>query len=94
MHSSDSDKYRSVAISSLLEKILDHIIIVKKSDALTTSQYQYGFKANSSTVLYSTMAIETVQCYTENGSRPMYVLLLDASKAFDKVAFNMLFKEL
>ena len=52
---SDSDKYRSIAISTLLGKILDHIIIVKQSDALTTSQHQYGFKANSSTVLYSTM---------------------------------------
>ena len=41
---SDSDKYRSIAISSILGKILDHIIIVKQSDALTTSQDQYGSK--------------------------------------------------
>ena len=91
---SDSDKYRSIAISTLLGKILDHIIIVKQSEALTTSQHQYGFKANSSTILCSTMVIETVQYYTENGARPVYVLLLDASKAFDKVAFNVLFNEL
>ena len=32
---SDSDKYRSIAISSILRKILDHIIIGKQSDALT-----------------------------------------------------------
>ena len=67
---SDSDKYRSIAISSILGKFLD-IIIVKQSDALTTSQHQYGFKANSSTVLCSTMVIETVQYYTENGARPV-----------------------
>ena len=65
---SDSDKYRSIAISTLLGKILDHIIIVKQSEALTTSQHQYGFKANSSTILCSTMVIETVQYYTENGA--------------------------
>ena len=47
----DTDKYRSIAISSLLIKILDHIIIVKQSEALKTSNYQFGFKANSSTVL-------------------------------------------
>ena len=41
---SDSDKHRSIAISSLLGKILDHIIIGKQSDALTTSQHQYGIK--------------------------------------------------
>ena len=91
---SDSDKYRRIAISSILGKILDHVIIVKQSDALTTSQHQYGFKANSSTVLCSTMVNETVQYYTENGARPVYVLLLDASKGFDKVAFNDLFNEL
>ena len=39
---------------------------------------------------------ETVQYYTENGGKPVYVLLLDASKTFDKVAFNvdLLFNEL
>ena len=53
-----------------------------------------AFKPNSSTVLCSTMVNETVQYYTENGGKPVYVLLLDASKAFDKVAFNVLFNEL
>ena len=32
------------------------------------------------------MANESVQYYTENGAKPVYVLLLNASKAFDKVA--------
>ena len=91
---SDSDKYKSIAISILLGKILDHIIILKQSEALKTSNYQFGFKANSSTVLCSTMVNETVQYYTEYGAKPVYVLLIDASKAFDKVAFNVLFNEL
>ena len=52
---SDSDKYRSIAISSLLKKILDHIIIEYQSEALKTSNYQFGFKEKSSTVLCSTM---------------------------------------
>ena len=58
---SDSDKYRSITISSLLGKILDYIIIVKQSEALKTSNYEFGFKANSSTVLCSIMVNETVQ---------------------------------
>ena len=77
-----------------MEKILNHIIIERPSEARKTSHYQYGFKPNSSTVLCSTMANEIVQYYTENGGKPVYVLLLDASKAFDKVAFNVLFNEL
>ena len=67
---------------------------MKQSDALTTSQHQYGFKANCSTVLCSTMVNETVQYYTENGAKRVFVLLIDDSKAFEKVAFNVLFNEL
>ena len=90
----DSDKYRRIVISSLLGKILDHIIILKQFDALTTFQHQCGSKANSSTVLCSTMVIETVQYYTENGAKRVYVLFLNASKAFDKVAFNVIVNKL
>ena len=35
-----------------------------------------------------------MQCYTENSGKPIYVLLLDASKAFDKVSFNVSFNKL
>ena len=40
------------------------------------------------------MVTETIQYYTENGCKGVFLLLLDASKAFDKVAFHMLFNEL
>ena len=88
---SDSNMYRSIAISSLLSKILDNIIIEQQYSSLSTSCYQFGFKPNSSTVLCSTMLIETVQYYLEKGDKSVYVLLLDASKAFDKVSFDVLF---
>ena len=81
-------------VSLLSRCILDHIIIEKQSEALKISNYPFGFKAISSTVLCSTMVNETVQYYSENGSKPVFVLLLDDSKAFDKVAFNVLFNEL
>ena len=90
----DSEKYRSIAISSLLSKILDHIIIDQQSQFLTTSNYQFGFKPKLSTVLCTSMINETIQYYTANGGKPVYLLLLDASKAFDKVSFTMLFNML
>ena len=80
-----SDKYRSIAISSVIGKILDHIIIDRQSEFLKTSDYQCGFKPKSSTILCSTMVNETIQYYTENGGKRVYVLLLNATKAFDKV---------
>ena len=87
----DSDKYRSIAISSILSKVLDYIIIDNQKLALQTSDYQFGFKSKSSTVLCTTMVTETIQYYTENGCKGVFLLLLDASKAFDWVVFHMLF---
>ena len=48
---SNSEMYRSIAISSLLSKIFDNVIIERQPDFLSTSNYQFGFKAKSSTVL-------------------------------------------
>ena len=71
--------------------ILDYNIIDQQADFLATSDYQFGFKSNSSTMLCSTMLIETIQYYDENGRQPFYVLFLDASKAFDRVCYSELF---
>ena len=38
------------------------------------------------------MVNETIQYYTEKGGRAVYLLLLDASKAFDKVSYKKLFE--
>ena len=40
------------------------------------------------------MVKETIHYYLENGGKPVHLLLLDARKAFDKVAYDMLFKVL
>ena len=90
----DSDKYRSIAISSLLSKLLDYVIIKQQKISLKTSDYQFGFNPESSTILCTTMVKETIQYYSENRGKPVHLLLLDAKKAFDKVAYDMLFKVL
>ena len=88
----DSNMYRSIAISSIMSKILDNVIIEQQQFALSTSAYQFGFKSKASIVLCSTMVVETVQYYLEKGDHSVCVLLLDASKAFDKVPFEKLFE--
>ena len=63
-----------------------HILLFSMvSTALTCC---FVFALLSYTIQYA------VQYYTENGGKPVYVLLLDTSKAFDKVAFNVLFNKL
>ena len=79
------------ATSSILTKILDFVIIDQQVDSLAKSDYQFGFKSHSSTILCSTMLIETSQYYDEYGSQAVYVLFLDASEALDRVCYSELF---
>ena len=86
----DSDNYRSIAIGSILCKILDHVLIEKHAKVLSSSSMQFGFKAQHSTVMCSFVVQEVIEHYTSRGS-DCHVLLLDASKAFDRIHFVKLF---
>ena len=87
---SDSSNYRAIAISSLLGKIFDLIVLTEQCKSLQTDQLQFGFKQHSSTVICTALLKDTIEYYTENGS-DCYLLLLDASKAFDRVEYVKLF---
>ena len=77
--SSNSDNFRSIAIRSILNKILDYLIIDQQAHSLIASDDQFGFEPNSSTVLCTTMLVETVQYYDENCRQPVYVIQVDIS---------------
>ena len=83
-----SENYRPIAISILLSKVFDNIIISQQHDFLFSSTYQFGFKPYFSTVLCSTLLIETIGHYVHDSCQPAYVLLLDA---FDTMCYNELF---
>ena len=67
------------------------MIIAKCRDKLMTSDLQFGLKRCHSTVLCTALYKETVQHFVNRGST-VYSVLLDASKAFDKVHYGTLFK--
>ena len=71
-------------------KILDKIIMSLQSEYLMTSELQFGFKEHSSTIMCSTLLGETVEYYGSNNSS-FYVLLIGASKAFDRLCHSKLF---
>ena len=88
---SDSSNYRGITLCSALCKISDNIILNRYKDRLYTSDLQYAFKSEHSTIECSMVVQETIRYYLENGSN-IYACLIDSSKAFDRVEFTKLFE--
>ena len=66
-------------------------MIQKIEDKITTTSYQFAYKQGYSTSMCSFLVAETIQYYKSHGS-DVYMLSLDASKAFDRVKYTKLFK--
>ena len=77
--------------SSVIGKMIDWVILNKNSKILRTSDLQFAYKSRHSTVQCTFMANEVIQYYC-NGGGHVYTLLLDASKAFDRVEYVKLFQ--
>ena len=86
------DNYRALTLGSIIDKLYDAIIIKQQTVVFNTSELQFGFKDGLSTTMCTFMVKETISYYVNNGST-VHVLLLDASKAFDRVNYFMLFKK-
>lgn len=87
----DSNNYRAIALSNVLGKLFDKIILFKHEPDFSTSDMQFGFKKHSSTTICTAVLDEIVNYYNDKGS-DVYAVLLDASKAFDRVHHLKLFK--
>lgn len=88
-----SKNYRSIALSSLILKILDWVIIILYGEFLQFDDFQFGYQNNSSTSLCSWVALETIYQYLQaNGT--VYGCFMDCTKAFDTVKHSLLFQKL
>ena len=88
-----SDNYRLIAISSLILKIFDHLILFLFSASFVSPHLQFGFQRNLSTTLCTWTLLESINYFTNRGSS-VYLCLLDLTKAFDLVKHNILFRKL
>lgn len=86
----DSENYRGIALSSCLSKIHDIIIMNKYSGKLCTSDMQYAFKGKHGTTM-CTLMLKEVASYFKRNNSDIYMGLIDASKAFDRVRHDRLF---
>lgn len=86
----DSSNYRAISLNSVLSKILDYMIIKILDNKIMTSEYQFAYKSDFSTSLCTFIVAETIQYYRNQGSN-VYALLIDATKAFDRVQYSKIF---
>ena len=88
-----SNNYRLIGISSLIIKILDFLLLNIFPEELLPSSLQFGFLKQSSTTMCTWTLNEVTNYFTNRGS-PVYICLLDMTKAFDNIKLNILFQKL
>ena len=87
---SSSNNYRSIALSSLVLKIFDWIILLLHCAKLSTDELQFGYQQKTSTNMCTWLAIEAIDYFLRNGSE-VFVGVMDMAKAFDNVKQSVLF---
>ena len=89
---SDSNNYRSIAISSVILKHLDWVIIYIKIRC-TSIHSKFNYQPNCSSTMCIWMVIETIDYFLRNNSEE-FICTMDMTKAFDKVKHSILFQKL
>ena len=90
---SDSNNYRLISLSTIFSKVLESVLLIKCGEYLTSCANQFGFKSSHSTDLCIYTLKEYIEFYKDRGTT-VYVTFLDASKAFDKLNYWLLFDKL
>ena len=88
-----SSNYRLIAITSLILKLFDHLVLELCYNDLKSSPHQMGFQRGLSTSMCTWSVLETINFYRNQGG-PVFLCLMDLTKAFDMVRFNLLFRKL
>ena len=88
-----SKNYRSVAISSILLKLIDWVMIILEGDCLGLSELQFAYQAGCSTEMCTWAALETIDYFLKNGSE-VFTCATDMSKAFDMTLHSLMFTKM
>ena len=89
----DIDSYRPIALANCISKLFEALLRDKLFDYLETSDNQFGYKRKSGTDMCLYTFKEIIDCYNKLNSN-IYCCFLDASRAYDRVSHNTLFKML
>ena len=87
----DSNNYIGIELSRIIGKVLELVILNSNRDILRSCDLQFGFKSKHSTTQYTFVFNEVIKSFN-NKNTDVFVMMLDASKAFDRVHYVNLFK--
>ena len=88
-----SDNYRSIALSSVILKIFDWVVLTLFEDQLALDDLQFSYQKRCSTNMCTWMVVESINHFTRNNS-DVYTCFMDMKKAFDMVKHGMIFGKL
>ena len=91
--SETSDNYRSIALSSVILKIFDLIVLLLFGENLGFDDLQFSYQQNCSTTMCTWLMVENTNYFLRNGSN-VYSCFMDMRKAFDTVQHSKLFQKL
>ena len=89
---SESNNYRPNALATIISRLFESVLLLKCEDYLSKCSNQFGFKKGHSTDL-CTYALKEYIEYYKNRNTSVFVTMLDASKAFDRVNIWLLFQK-
>ena len=88
-----SENYRSIAISRMILKIFDWVVLLLFEKELSTDELQFGFQQKTSANMCTWLVVETIDYFQRNGPE-VYACVMDLSKAFDRIKHSALYWKL
>jgi hypothetical protein len=88
-----SKNYRLIALSSLVLKIFDWVILLLFGTTLGLDDLQFAYQPGASTTMCTWAVAETILYFLRNGLE-FFACTMDMTKAFDLVKHSILFKKL
>ena len=89
----DADNYRPIALTTVTSKLFETVFLTRFRNYLNTCDNQFGFKPAHSTDMCIFVLKQVIDHYISQSS-PLFICYVDASKAFDRINFWVLFEKL
>ena len=88
-----SKNYRSIAISSILLKLIDWVFIILFGTNFALNDFQFAYQAGCSTTMCTWAVLETVDYFLKNDSE-VFTCAMDMTAAFDLTLHSLLFSKM